>query len=224
MQRGRTLIILGALVFIGIVAVLSIGSFASTSTTSTVSISAGGLASVRNNFADVQSAGGAGLSASAPYLKHGVYTQRSVAKFTPPAWSPTVNSVGSISTPGDLYYINASGTQGNVLVSLFLTNPDKLSVNYTYLNMQVNVYVKGSKYVAPTALVVGVNDWEQASLVGGSLIGNVYLNLTNGFVSFLLPGNKEYVVTIDSGTFYSINNDTSTGALSPTFNATVTAA
>ena len=116
-----------------------------------------------------------------------------------PAWSPSTDATGNITTPGDLYYIDTGTYQGDLFVTLSLTNPTELTKSYTYLNLLINVYKRQ-----------GVDGWVA---VEGS---TTYLTLTNGYVSFLIPGASEFDITIDGGNFYAIGNGTN-GSLSPTF-------
>ena len=117
-----------------------------------------------------------------------------------PDWSPSVGATGTIDTPGDLYYIDTGTYQGDLIVTLYLNNAAGLSKNYTYLNMQINVYKHQ-----------GADGW-----VAVEAISTTYLTLTNGFVTLLIPGTSEFDITIDGGSFYCIGNGTN-GSLAPTF-------
>jgi len=56
-----------------------------------------------------------------------------------PSWTP-VNNSGSTIAPGGLYTVDLTGDRGNVMLSLYLTNPDKLQSAYSYFFQHVNVY------------------------------------------------------------------------------------
>lgn len=203
-----------AIVAVAILVAVSAVTFASTSGTSSVSISAGG---VSGDLASVTAAGSA-----TSFLKYGTYTAGSTTKYRNPAWSPVANSAGSISTTGDLYSVDTTGNTGNVLVTIYLDNPNALAKNYTYLNLKVNIWKKGASYVAPTVGSAGTNGWEQATLSGGTAIGTVYLTMSNGYTSFILAGDAEYDITVDGGSYFCISTDTSGGgSLSPSFYVTV---
>lgn len=67
-----------------------------------------------------------------------------------PVWTPIAESVGSI-TAGDLYSIDTTGASpytGDLLITLYLTNPDQLIDSYTYFTTQVNVKTLSSQVVA----------------------------------------------------------------------------
>ena len=123
---------------------------------------------------------------------------------TDPSWTPIVNAAGDI-TAGDLFYVNTTGNSGDLVVELSLTNPEALKKNYAYILLLINVYSGGE------------GSWAQATRADSSAIGTVYLTLTNGYVSFILDGDIEYVITIDGGSFFCIDTNASGGSLSPAF-------
>jgi len=117
---------------------------------------------------------------------------------TPPSWDPIEGVAGSI-TGGDLYYINPGDYNGRLLVTLYVTNVPELAGCYSYLNMKVQAY----KYDTTS------NSYSTENL-------DLYLTLTNGYVSFILePGI--HVITIDGGSWYCFDADAEGGSLSPSF-------
>jgi hypothetical protein len=66
--------------------------------------------------------------------------------------------------------------------------------------LKVGVYVQNN-----------AGGWETLSLP------DTYLTMHNGGVSFRLPGNARYRITLDGGSFYCITADTTQGELSPRF-------
>ncbi len=120
-----------------------------------------------------------------------------------PAWMPIAGTTGSI-TKGSIYWIDPKDYTGDLLVTLYLNNPADLTKAYSYLNMAV--------------MVLGSSNgttWSEAS--GFKTSGNYsnYLTLTNGYVSFVLPGGSKYLIAIDGGPYYCVS--TTGGSLSPSF-------
>jgi hypothetical protein len=134
------------------------------------------------------------------------YSSGSEAPYThvAPDWTPIVERPGSI-TAGDVYYIDSTSYTGDVMVTLYLTNASALSCDYSYLDMQVNVWEDSN------------GTCDQAVLADGSAIGTVFLTIPNGSTSFILHGNTTYCVTIDGGSYYCIDTDAAGGSLSPNF-------
>ncbi len=175
-------------------------TFARNTATTTVSISAAGAGSSGNVAVNVS-----GIAGVANTIKL-QYSTGAVAPFThvAPSWDPVISQPGSI-TAGDIYYFDSNGYVGDILVTVYVTNPAALSKNYSYLNLVINVRSGGS------------GAWVQSTLADGSSIGTVYLTLQNGFVSFMLNGNTAYDISIDGGNYYCIDTDAAGGSLSPSF-------
>ncbi len=114
-----------------------------------------------------------------------------------PTWTPLVGSAGAVDA-GDLYYIEnpGSGYTGNLLVTLYLTNPGDLADSYSYMNFEVQAY----DYNGTT--------WTSKDI-------DAFLTMSNGYVSFVLPPatGTGWVITIDGGSWYCIG----TSHLDPTF-------
>lgn len=133
--------------------------------------------------------------------------------FQTASWTPTVGQVGSVTQGGDLAMIDATGTTGNVLVTLVLSNAASLDNDYSYLNLPIGV----SKCTSPSGTTCS---WGVITTdANGDTIGNggvSYLTLTNGELTFLLPGNAYYELTIPTGgSFYTISSNSSD--LSPSY-------
>jgi hypothetical protein len=155
------------------------------------------------------------------------------------------NSVSAI-TPGGLFHLDLTpaGTERNVLVTLFLTNPDVLSSSYSYLNQRVNVYILcpgGSgqtcpRGAVPFAALGGVagnapspvatdssaGAWIQATdAAGASQDSNgidaspKYLTLSKAMTTFILKGGYVYALVLDGGMAYTISTTGQT--LSPAY-------
>ncbi|HEX78242.1 MAG TPA: hypothetical protein G4O03_07560 [Dehalococcoidia bacterium] len=127
-----------------------------------------------------------------------------------PTWSASGKTVGGVTTPGDLFYIDATGYTADIQLTLYLTNAQELVRGYGYLILEVGVYIRNE-----------AGGWEKASGSNGEPIPETFITLRNGQASFTLMGNAEYKVTIDSGCFYSITTDVGGGSLSPRFYLTV---
>lgn len=147
-----------------------------------------------------------------------------------PSWSPVLNSAHAI-TGGDVYNVDTRAYTGNVLISLFLTNPDQLGVDYSYQNMKTNLWVlchasggcaKGTAPFAGSGTATQGSFVQATNAAGTSFADTpVYLSLVSGYLTFIVKGGYEYAVTIDGGSGYTINTDnacsTGNGCLSPTF-------
>lgn len=135
-MKRKLFVVIGLLVAAAITGV----SFAQTAGTAGTTIAATGPG---GRFASVIDA--SSLTGEQPYLKHGNYNGTAQSdQYTTPAWSPSVNAAGEITTAGDLYYIDSRGYTGDLRVSLYLNNPAELTSNYSFLNMQVMVYELGA--------------------------------------------------------------------------------
>ncbi len=123
-----------------------------------------------------------------------------------PSWSAFGKATGGVTTPTDLFYIDATGNTADIQTILYLVNAQELSYCYRYLILKVKVYVKND-----------IGAWQEASMSNGGLIPDTFITLHNGQVSFTLPGYAEYKVTINRGSFYCITTNTDRGSLSPEF-------
>lgn len=119
------------------------------------------------------------------------------------------NAIGGI-TPGDLFYIDTSNSPADTPVTLHITNSNEIASCYRYLTLKVGVYVK-----------TGTGRWGKATLADGEILPDTYITMLNGMVSFTLPGNAEYKITIDKGCFYCYGTVTGASAAAPTFYLTV---
>ena len=127
-----------------------------------------------------------------------------------PSWTVFGKAIGGVSTPGDLFYIDATNNAADVQVNLYITNAEKLIHCYRYLILKVGGYAESS-----------ANQWEKASTANGEPIPDTFITLLDSQVSFTLPGYAKYKVTIDSGSFYCVNPNVDGDSLSPQFYLTV---
>ena len=164
-------------------------TFAHSSTAATVSITA----AVTGDPSNVQSVGGAGNDGvpTTVKLKH---SSGGTSPYThvPPTWAPVKNQAGSI-TSGDVYYVDASTYTGDIRVTVYLINTGLLAKDYTYLNMELNVWAGSSA------------TWVQATPVNDTGNATGYLTLDNGAVSFVLQGSTHYCFSIEGGAYYCID-------------------
>ncbi len=123
-----------------------------------------------------------------------------------PAWTAFGKAIGGVSTPTDLFYIDATDNPADVIATLYLTNAQELISCYRYLILRVGIYVKNS-----------TGEWEKASMGSGDPIPETLITIFNGQVSFTLSGLAKYKITIDSGSFYCTTTNTDSGSLSPQF-------
>lgn len=124
-----------------------------------------------------------------------------------PSWTPVGGSAGSVTTAGDLAVIDATtGTlgpdHGTLLVSMYITNLDKLQQDYSSFAFPVNVYssTDGTGWAAATSVLPTVT----------------YLTYSTAFLSFSMPAGYYYDITFDTGgSFYTTS--TTAGSLNPSF-------
>jgi hypothetical protein len=192
----------GLIFLIALLVLLSVTAitFARNTATTSVSITAAGVGGDGEAATDASGIATVDDGIELQYSTGGAHPYAHVA----PTWEPVIEQPGPI-TAGDLYYFNTTGYTGDILVTLYVTNPYELSKNYSYLNMQVNVRSGTS------------GAWVQSTLANGDAIGTVYLTLVNGKLTFILSGNTYYDISIDSGTYYPVDVDATGGALSPEF-------
>lgn len=125
-----------------------------------------------------------------------------------PHWKAFGMAIGSV-TPGDLFYIDTGNITTDLLVTLHITNTGELIHYYRYLTLNVGVYTE-----------IGTDQWEKATMGNGELLPDTYITMSNGRVSFTLPGYAKYKITIDKGCFYCYGS-TDQSAISPEFYLTV---
>ena len=123
-----------------------------------------------------------------------------------PTWNVFQKAIGGVSTPGDLFYIDASNDPNDMSVSLHFTNTHELTGSYRYMILEVGIYRQDS-----------TSQWQKASGTDGELINDTFITLSNGQVSFRLPGYAKYKVTIDNGCFYCHGGGPDGSSLSPQF-------
>jgi len=123
-----------------------------------------------------------------------------------PSWTAVEKAIGGVSTPSDLFYIDATDSGADIQATLHITNASELVNSYRFLILKVGLYVDN-----------GNGEWEPAYGVDGELFSDTFITLTDGYTGFTLPGYAKYKVTIDSGSFYCTNADIDGGSTSPTF-------
>jgi hypothetical protein len=96
-------------------------------------------------------------------------------------------AIGEV-TPGDLFYIDATASQVDFTLNLYITNADDLIHYLRYLTLQVAVYVKD-----------GEGNWIKPQLNGEQ--AETYLTLQNSPATFTLTGGAQYKITVEDGCF-----------------------
>jgi hypothetical protein len=191
-----------ALVGVGLLAATSF-AFLQTNGSATTSITAGG--TTGNEFADVQTSG---------TFTPGWAVKGTTSPTQPSSpWTPVVGQVVAVQSASDLAIVDATGTTGNVLVTLVLSNAAALSADYSYINLPIQVEV---------CTLNTTCTWNaEGTDANGDAIGNgglTYLTLSNGYLSFLLKGGSYYELEIPTGgSFYTISTSATGGALSPNY-------
>ena len=118
-------------------------------------------------------------------------------------------AIGGV-TPGDLFYVDATDSPADIMVTLFLTNADGLARCYRYFILEVGAYSEGD-----------AGEWVAVSGQDGQPLPETFLNLRNGSVSFSLYGYASYKIAVDGGSFYCTTTSVDGGSLSPKFYLTV---
>ncbi len=101
-----------------------------------------------------------------------------------PTWTVFGRAIGGVSTPGDLFYIDATNNAADIQVTLYVTNAQELIYCYRYLILKVGIYVES----------IG-GEWERASRGNGEPIPDTFITMRNGQVSFTLPGYTKHILT-----------------------------
>lgn len=101
------------------------------------------------------------------------------------------NAIGGVEA-GDLFQIDVSGTTVDTPFTLYITNVDELIHSYRYMNLNIGIYVQ-----------TDIDRWEKMTAIAGEPFPDMYITMQNGLVSFTLPGNAKYKITIEKGCFYS---------------------
>jgi len=123
-----------------------------------------------------------------------------------PGWQAFGKAIGGVNTAGDLFYVDADEYPADILVTLYITNTHELSRCYNYLILKVGVYVEGN-----------TDEWTAASSYDSQPVPDTFITMRNGRVSFTLPGDAKYKVTIDSGCFLCTTSSADGGSVSPQF-------
>jgi len=123
-----------------------------------------------------------------------------------PTWDVFQRAVGGVSTPGDLFYIDASEDPEDLSVNLHFTNTHELIDSYRYMVLEVGIYYQDD-----------AGHWQKASGPTGKLMNDSFITLSNGQVSLRLPGYTRYKLTIDNGCFYCTGGNADGSSLSPQF-------
>ncbi|MFH1003504.1 MAG: hypothetical protein V1780_05100 [Chloroflexota bacterium] len=121
-----------------------------------------------------------------------------------PSWTAYGRAIGG-ANPGDLFYVNATESPADIAVTLLITNTDELIHHYRYLNLKVGTYRQTAD-----------GQWQPATWWDGNPLPDTYLTLRGAAVTFSLPGQASYKVTIDGGAFYCYGTG-GEGSAAPTF-------
>ncbi|MFC1931069.1 hypothetical protein ACFLXJ_02570 [Chloroflexota bacterium] len=123
------------------------------------------------------------------------------AKPTSTAFGQSISGID----PGELFRIDASSNTADIVVTLYLTNAEKLINYHRFMTLNVGVYVENN------------GEWERAYGSDGNQIQATVLSMKNGQVSFVLPGYAKYMIGVDSGAFFCRNANADASSLSPRF-------
>ena len=123
-----------------------------------------------------------------------------------PSWTAFGGAIGGVTTPGDLFYIDATDNATELQVTLNLANAKQLIHCYRYLLLKVGIYAESE-----------ANQWQKTSSWNNEPIADTYITLRNGQAKFALPGKAKYKVAIDDGCFYCVRTKAEGGSASPQF-------
>lgn len=128
----------------------------------------------------------------------GMSTLATVASATlTPTWSPIVGAVGSLNA-GNLYSFTVPDT-GKYAVTIYLPNVYDLVHGYSFLNMNVTIYIKSATAVETA--------WNTTFRGGSNGADTAYLTLTNGQMVLYVSGSRYYYVKVTSGSFYCTSSN-----------------
>jgi hypothetical protein len=122
-----------------------------------------------------------------------------------PTWTTSGEAIGGV-TPGDLFYVDATGNPADITVVLYITNASELIDFYQYLILEVGI-LTGSD----------TGEWERALMGSGEPVPDTFITMRSGQVRFTLPGLARYKIAINGGSFYCPATGNSGGSLSPQF-------
>ena len=132
----------------------------------------------------------------------------SVESATVPAL-PTLNvfgqAIGGV-TSGDLFYIDARNSSGDILVNLYITNAYELTHHLRYLILKVSVYCEDED-----------GNWIKTIPQGVNPAADTCITLRNSPVDFYLPGLARYKISVDYGSYYCITAAENSADVSPQF-------
>ena len=127
----------------------------------------------------------------------------------PPEDAPSATfygrAIGSV-TAGDLFYIDASDSQQDISLDLYITNCDELIHHLRYLILKVAIYIEDAE-----------GQWQPVTSQNENTLPDTYITLQNSPASFDLPGSARYKVAIDSGSYHSLPFHAKGGVISPSF-------
>lgn len=106
---------------------------------------------------------------------------------TTPAMQCWANATSGV-TAGDLFFLDTTEAQQDIVVTLSITNTDELVHSFRYMMLKVMVYRQNAE-----------GQWEKAVTADGNTFPNIYVTIQNGAVTFTLPGTANYKVGIESG-------------------------
>ena len=116
------------------------------------------------------------------------------------------NAVGHVN-PGDLFYVDMTGKQGDVNYQLIIANADELVHAYRFMNLKIGIFVQGEDNA----------HWTRLAANNGDQLPDIYITMFGGKVDFNLPGGAKYKIVVDTGCFYCYGVKEGTTATSPTF-------
>jgi hypothetical protein len=115
------------------------------------------------------------------------------------------NAVGGVAG-GDLFYINAAGSQADVFATIYLTNANELFHYFKYLILKIGIFTED-----------GAGNWQRMATPEGTEMSTAYISLKDGEASLILPGMAKYKITIESGSYRCLPFNGGTGNIAPQF-------
>lgn len=115
------------------------------------------------------------------------------------------HAVGSI-IPGDLFYIDSTGSPADFTATLHITNADELIHHYRYMILRVGAYAEN-----------GAGEWVEVTEYDGQPLPETYITLRNVIVELNLHGYGRYKIAIDSGNYRCTAINADGGSTSPRF-------
>lgn len=115
------------------------------------------------------------------------------------------HAIGGVNA-GELFRVDTAATGVDTHFTLYMTNTDEMVDCYRYMTLHIVIYVQS-----------GIDQWQKVTAAGGTA-PDIYLTMQGGCVSFTLPANATYKITVENGCFYCYGVNSAGHIVAPNFN------